>query len=94
MCTAGAITSSTTSSRITHSFRIEFKGKLNHQNQEPFITEAELCDIGLEEVERRLREEDGVEENLTKDWTASIQVYEVHWRVNIEGLTLGYDKAS
>ena len=77
MCTPGAITSTTTSSRIFHTFRIEFKGKLN-QNQEQFITEAELCDIGLEEVERRLREENGFEENLTKNWTASIQIYEVH----------------
>ena len=77
MCTAGAITSTTTSSRITQSFRLEFKGKLNHQNPEQFVTEAELCDIGLEEVERTLREENCLEQKLTKDWKVSIKIYEV-----------------
>ena len=73
------ITVSTTSTRVVHTFQVDFKGKIVPPN---VIVEAHVRVTGLEDVERRLKCDDGVEKKLTRHWTVCMTIVEV--RIYVE----------
>ena len=75
-----SITVAATSTRVAHTFRVDFKGKYRHLN---VIAEDELSNTGLDEVEHRLKGDSGVERSLTKSWRVSIKITEVGTCANI-----------
>lgn len=59
------------STRVAHTFRVDFKGKYRHLN---VVAEGVLSNTGLDEVEQTLKSTGGVGRSLTKYWRFSIKI--------------------
>ena len=66
-----SITVAATSTRVAHTFRVDFKGKYRQLN---VVAEGVLSNTGLDEVEQTLKSTGGVGRSLTKYWRFSIKI--------------------